>query len=409
MQKIIFLVDMNAFFITCEMRRNPELRGKPAAVAGDPLRRSGIILAANYEARAYGIRTTMTINQALRLYPDLLLVPPDHEYYEEVSEKVMEFLSRFTPTVEQNSIDEAWLDMSGTENLFGPPLVAAKTIMDELKNELDLWCSIGISENKFLAKMASEMKKPLGITWLEKKDIPERLWPLPVNYMYGVGAKTTASLNTMNILTIGDLAKTDRNKLIKHFGKSGISMHDHAQGIDHDALLPRSQDDIKSIGKSTTLEKDINDIEAAKLILLKLSDEVSLRARARHKKGHTVQITLKYTDFSVITRQCQIHETNLSRMIYETGLHLLSEVWNSHRPVRLIGIAITDFHSSEAKQLSLFDLEDQKEQESGDPEKEERVQQAVDTIRQKFGKDILSRASLIRSTDTHDDAPSLKK
>src|SRR5690606_38927231 len=164
MQRVVFLVDMNAFFISCEMTRNNSLVGKPAAVAGDPKKRSGIILAANYEARKYGVKTTMVLHEAKKLCPGLILIPPDHRFYERKSREVMDLLSRYTPIIEQNSIDEAWLDMTGCEKLFGEPAESARSIMDAIINELGLWCSIGISENKFLSKMASEMKKPLGIT-----------------------------------------------------------------------------------------------------------------------------------------------------------------------------------------------------------------------------------------------------
>ena len=175
MKKVIFLVDMNAFFISCEMTRNPSLVGIPAAVAGDPKRRTGIILAANYEARAQGVKTAMVNHEALKRCPELTLVSPDHHFYGRKSEAVMHLLSNYTPDIEQNSIDEAWLDMTGSEGLFGKPLNAAQRIMDEIKDRLGLWCSIGIAENKFLAKMAAEMKKPLGITELWEKDIPEKL------------------------------------------------------------------------------------------------------------------------------------------------------------------------------------------------------------------------------------------
>ena len=401
-QRTIFLVDMNAFFITCEMKRNPDLKGKPAAVAGDPSRRSGIILAANYEARALGIKTTMTLQQAMKLCPDLVLVPPDHAYYDQNSRLVMEYLSKYSPVIEQNSIDEAWIDMTGTENLFGDAQTAAKKIMQGLMEELDLWCSIGISSNKFLAKMASEMKKPLGITELQIKDVPAKLWPLPVGFMYGVGQKTSETLNKLNIFTIEDLAKSDREKLVRVFGKTALTLHDHAQGIDHDPVIERSPDDIKSIGKSVTLSKDIIKLEEAKSVLLKLSDEVSIRARLKGKKGHTVQITLKYSDFRVITRQCQIHQSNLPNQIYQAGSALLNECWNPTKPIRLIGIALTDFDdSSTGKQLSLFDIgsSDVQKIESVTDVKDERLQQAVDDIRNKFGKDIVSRASFMKQVN----------
>jgi len=215
------------------MTRNPSLVGKPAAVAGDPRKRTGIILAANYEARAFGVKTAMVLHEAIKLCPKLTMVPPDHHFYGQKSEKVMDLLSNYTPTIEQNSIDEAWLDMTGSEGLFGKPFDAAKRIMDEIKNRLGLWCSIGIAENKFLSKMAAEMKKPLGITELWEKDIPIKLWPLPVKEMYGVGSKTAEKLDRMGIKTIGDLAKSKESLIVKTFGKGGNEIYQHANGIDN--------------------------------------------------------------------------------------------------------------------------------------------------------------------------------
>lgn len=399
MKRIIFLVDMNAFFITCEMKRNPTLKGKPSAVAGDPSRRSGIILAANYEARALGIKTTMTLQQAQRLCPELILVPPDHAYYDDVSHQVMEYLSNYSPVIEQSSIDEAWMDMTGTEKIFGNAHTAAKRIMEGLKEDLDLWCSIGISSNKFLSKMASEMKKPLGITELQISDVPLKLWPLPVGYMYGVGQKTSEALSRLNIYTIEDLARADRNKLVKILGKTALTLIDHAHGVDHDPVTIRSSSDIKSIGKSVTLSRDISNLEDAKAILLKLSDEISMGARIKEKKGHTVQITLKYNDFKVMTRQCQILRTNLPKPIFNAGSALLDECWDPLKPIRLIGIALTDFDDqNNGKQLSLFDeISPYEIHTEADTEiKDERLQLAVDHIRNKFGKDMVSRASFIK-------------
>ena len=175
MKRLIFLVDMNAFFISCEMARNPGLKGKPAAVAGDPKKRSGIILAANYEARKYKVKTAMVLHEAKKLCPELIIVAPDRELYEKNSRAVMDILSSYTPVIQQNSIDEAWMDLTGCEKLFGSPLFIARNIMDTISKELDLWCSIGISENKFLAKMGSELKKPQGITELYTKDVKEKL------------------------------------------------------------------------------------------------------------------------------------------------------------------------------------------------------------------------------------------
>ena len=393
MQRVIFLVDMNAFFISCEMTRNDSLVGIPAAVAGDPKKRSGIILAANYEARSYGVKTTMVLHQALKLCPKLILVPPDHHFYQQKSEEVMALLSHYTPVLEQNSIDEAWLDMTGTEGLFGNPLKAAKRIMDEIRDRLGLPCSIGIAENKFLSKMAAEMKKPLGITELWKRDIPAKLWPLPVKEMYGVGAKTAEKLNRMGIKTIGDLAKSDVNLIIKTFGKGGSEIHLHANGMDDSPVLAREDDDMKSIGRSTTLPEDISDVEKAKLVLMELADDIGMTARRHDKKGRTVHITLKYSDFRVVTKQATIPATCTTREIYQAGCSLLEQNWNKSHPVRLIGISLSGFHEDGClSQPSLFD---QMESNSA-KDKSKQIDEVMDKIRNRHGTETITFATLVK-------------
>ncbi len=391
MQKIIFLVDMNAFYISCEMTRNPLLIGKPAAVAGDPKKRKGIILAANYEARAFGVKTAMTLYEALKHCADMVVVPPDHPFYSEKSKAVMQLLSNYTPVVEQNSIDEAWLDMTGTEKLFGNAKDTAKSIMCEIKDSLGLWCSIGISENKFLSKMAADMKKPLGITTLFREDIATKLWPLPVKAMYGVGSKTAEKLNHLGVQTIEQLAKYDRKHLIKALGKCGDEIYLHANGIDPAPVIPRAEDDIKSIGRSVTLSEDLSDLDNAKLILMRLSDEVSSIARKHNKKGRTVQITLKYTDFTTITRQTTIPKTYLAKTIYATGAMLLTNNWCSYRPIRLIGITLTGFDDSDIAQLSLFEIA-----QAYVPDEEEKIEKTIDSIREKYGTDKVGWAALMK-------------
>ena len=393
MQKVIFLVDMNAFFISCEMTRNDSLVGIPAAVAGDPKKRTGIILAANYEARSYGVKTTMLLHEALRLCPKLILVPPDHRFYGQKSEEVMALLSDYTPVLEQNSIDEAWLDMTGCEGLFGKPVDAAKRIMSEIKDRLGLWCSIGIAENKFLAKMAAEMKKPLGITELWKQDIPIKFWPLPAKEMYGIGRKTAEKLNQIGIQTIGELAKLDVNLLVKTFGKSGNEIHLYANGIDDSPVLARMVDDMQSIGRSTTLPEDISHIEKAKLVLMELADDIGTTARRHNKKGRTVHITLKYSDFQVVTRQTTIPPTCTTKEIYQAGCSLLEQNWNRFRSVRLIGISLSGFHEDcSAAQLSLFD----QMQGNVKDDKNERIDKAMDKIRNKHGSEIITFAALVK-------------
>lgn len=393
MQRVIFLVDMNAFFISCEAARNPQLKEKPAAVAGDPKNRSGIILTANYNARKFGVKTTMVIYEAKKLCPDIILVPPDHDFYEKKSQEVMDILSSYTPTLEQNSIDEAWLDLTGCEGLFGKPLDIAKKIMENIQNELDLWCSIGISENKFLAKMASDLKKPQGISELWKEDIKAKLWPLPVKEMYGIGKQTAEKLAKIGIFNIGDIANYNKNLLIKHFGKYGSELYNLSNGIDTSSVCGQNNAICKSISRSTTLSADTTDFEHAQAVLLSLSEEVGFSARKQDFKGKTVSIVLKYSDFSSITRQKSISPTYLTKAIYATGTSLLSENWNAHRPVRLIGIGLSNVDDKCSEQLSLFDLIEDKSKDK----KEESIERTMDKLREKFGPDKIKRAKALDS------------
>ena len=305
----------------------------------------------------------------------------------------MDLLSNYTPILEQNSIDEAWLDMTGSEGLFGKPVDAAKRIMAEIKGRLGLWCSIGIAENKFLAKMASEMKKPLGITELWENDIPIKFWPLPVKAMYGIGGNTAEKLNRMGIQTIGELAKFDINLIIKAFGKYGNEMYLHANGIDNSPVLARMADDMQSIGRSTTLPKDISDIEKAKLVLMELADDIGMTARRHNKKGHTVHITLKYSDFHVVTRQTTIPATCTTKEIYQAGCSLLEQNWNRLHPVRLIGMSLSGFHEGcSFGQLSLFDQMEGAVMN----DKHDRIDKAMDEIRNKHGSGIITFATLVK-------------
>lgn len=392
--RIIFLVDMNAFFISCEMARNPGLKGHPAAVAGDPKNRTGIILAANYDARKYGVITTMQVHEALGLCPGLILVPPTRGLYNKKSGEVMEILSRFTPVIQKNSIDEAWLDLTGCEGLFGPPLHIAEKIMDDIRNELDLWCSIGISENKFLAKMASEMKKPLGITELWEKDIETKLWPMRVGEMYGIGKQTEKRLNKIGIITIRDLARCSEKTLHNKFGKYGNEMKRLANGIDPSPVVPQKNTETKSISRSITLSKDTSDIEHAMSVILSLTEEVGEEARKSNFKGKTVSIVIRYGNFKTITRQKTIAPTFLTREIYEASCELLKDNWDSRKPVRLLGLGITNTYTENdtPEQLSIFDVN---EELQDNVVKEEKLEKTIDIIRSRFGSDKLVRAKLV--------------
>lgn len=373
------------------MTRIPELKGKPAAVAGDPKNRGGIVLSPNYEARKYGVKTTMLNSEARKLCPDIVFVPPEHNFYSHMSGLVMEILSRYAPIVQQNSIDEAWLDLTGCEKLFGKPVRIAERIMGDIDKELDLWCSIGISENKFLAKMASEIKKPRGITELWESDVKTILWPLKVREMYGVGKQSEKKLNNMGIYTIGDIAAKDKRVLIREFGKYGEEIHMLANGHDPSEVDPRSYAESKSISRSTTLPEDITNIEYLKDILLELSEEVGFDARKQDYKGKTVSIVIKFSDFQTITRQKSLLPTYLTKEIYETGVKLLEDNWNRTRPIRLIGIGIGGAAEDKIQQLSLFDIA----QEKTEVKREEKLEKTLDAIKAKYGLGAVKRARLI--------------
>jgi DNA polymerase-4 len=249
-----------------------------------------------------------------------------------------------------------------------------------------------------VAKMAAGMKKPLGITELWEHDIPAKLWPLPVKEMYGIGAKTAEKLNRMGMKTIGDLAKFDRNLIVKTFGKGGTEISLHANGIDNSPVLPRMVDDIKSIGRSTTLPEDISDIEKAKMVLMELADDIGMAARRYDRKGRTVQITLKYSDFHVATRQATIPATCSTKEIYQAGCSLLEQNWNRSRPVRLIGISLSGFNEdSSSDQLSLFD------QKEGNvkSDKNKQIDKAMDKIRDKHGSEIITFATLVKKENSN--------
>lgn len=396
MERVIFLVDMNAFFISCEQTRHPEIAGKPAAVAGDPENRTGIILTANYEARRYGIKTTMILRDAFKLCPELIIIPPDHNFYEQKSREVMAILSSYTPVIEQNSIDEAWLDMTGCGGLFGEPLEIAQNIMKRINKEINLWCSIGISENKFLAKMASEMKKPHGITELWVKNIKDKMWPLPVNYMYGVGKQTALKLQSIGIFTIMDLAMYNREYLVKKLGKMGAEISLYANGIDNSRVTPNSDSEMKSIGRSVTLPHDTLDIEYVKTVLLELSDDIGMTARKYGKRGRTVQISIKFADFKSITRQMTVPATYLVKEIYLAAVKLIEKNWDKS-PIRLLGISLSGFDNVnvESEQLSLFQMNISDENKIDN--KADSLEGAIYNIRKKYGSSIIKPGALMNS------------
>lgn len=388
-ERQILHIDMNAFFASCEQANNPELRKTPLIVGGDPDRRSGIVLAASYDAKRYGVKTTMTLHQAAKLCPDATFVKPSKGLYEKMSKQVMTIFYQYSPIVEQLSIDEAFLDMTGTERLFGDVIKVANTIQQKILKELELPCSVGISSNKLLAKMASDYKKPMGITTLYPHEIQEKLWPLHVGELYGVGKKSVIKLNSMGIKTIGDLANTPIDILNSHFGNSMSQMMiRHAKGED-DTLVTSEHDEVKSVGNELTYSRDLTDFYEICKELLFLSDKVGFRLRQKKLKGKTISIKVKFFDFKVVTRSKTIDEaTDSTDLIYKISKELIIA---NHltKPIRLLGITVSNFEEEEVKQLFLF--EDKKDNC--------KLDKMVDEIRKKHGYNAVKRAAILDEKD----------
>lgn len=378
---------MNAFFAACHQAQEPALKGKPVLVSGDPSSRHGIVLTASYEARRFGVKTAMPTAQALRLCPQALIVAPNFRLYSFYSKQIMAILNSFTPLVEQYSIDEAWLDVSGCENLFGPADNIAREIKQEIKHQLDLSCSIGIAPSKILAKMASDLEKPDGLVIITADNIASRIWPLAVDKLFGVGPQTTAALNSLGVFTIGDLAGFPVAVLKQRFGAYGPYLAQLAQGQDH-SLVDPNPDTAKSIGNSITLPQDAETAAEIETILLALAEEVGTRLRRRNLKGSTITVSVKTPDFRLITRSRTYPEaTNLTETIYRRA----GEIYRQHlqgRRVRLVGVTVSNITAAGAgTQLSLFS--------ASEDDKRARLAQTVDQVRARFGDRSLVRARLL--------------
>ncbi|MGZ0085694.1 DNA polymerase IV [Caldibacillus thermoamylovorans] len=359
--RIIFHVDCNSFFASCEIARDPSLREKPVVVAGDPKERKGIVLAANYVAKQqFGIYTTMPLWEAKKRCPALVVRPPDFTFYREVSRRMFQWLERFSPVLERASIDEGYLDMTGRTPTVHPPALA-RHIQQELLERLSIPVSIGIAPNKFLAKMASEIKKPLGISVLRKRDVPTTLWPLPVEQMHGVGDKTAEKLYTLGLYTIGDVAKADRALLEQVLGVYGPRLQERANGIDPRPVDPAAGEKRKSIGHSTTLPYDIEEEQKLLAVLRQLAESVGARMNEKRVVSRTVQLTIRYHDFHTITRsQTEAELLQTAEDLFSVAARLLKKHWDG-RPVRLLGVAALHVfdRAGAVKQLDLFHYEEE--------------------------------------------------
>lgn len=384
--KIIFHIDMNCFFASCERAENKDLVGKPIAVAHqDPLYR-GMVLSPSYEARKFGIKTTMLVRDALKLCHDLIIVEPKMYLYQEYSRKFMSYLETITPIIEQASIDEAYLDVtenSKTEH----PLALAKRIQTYILNELNLPCSIGIGPNKFLAKMASDMKKPLGITVLRKREIDKYLWPLPIEQMYGIGKKTAPKLREIGINTIGDLAHFDFGKLKNTVGEAYASaLIARANGEGSTEIIVGETENL-SVSNAHTFDHPVFDVSLIKETMKVLANTVSHRLEKHGKQAQTVGLIIKYPNMRQIIRSKALDRpTNDSGKIFDVAEEILDELFQPGDQIRLVGISATRLvkAAEEVKQFSIFD-------NLSEIEKEESIRKLLKNLKQNFGENSINR------------------
>ena len=381
----IIHLDMDAFYPAVEVLDNPELKGKPVIVGGS--RHRGVVSSASYEARKFGVHSAQPMATAMRLCPHGIYLPVRMSRYQEVSEQIFEIFRRFTPLVEGLSIDEAFLDVTGSVRLFGRAEDLARKIKETVFKETGLTVSAGVAPSKFVAKIASDMQKPDGLTVVPPERVREFLDPLPIRKMWGVGEVTQEALAQLNIHIFRDLSQMPLEVLEKHFGKHGIKMQLLAMGMDEREVVP--EHDAKSIGHEDTFEKDIIDLGLVKKQLLSLAHRVAHRMRQEQVKGETVTLKVKYSDFTLITRSGTLPEpTNDASKIYSTACSLLGKTAVGGRPVRLLGISISKLSTNPESQLSLFG-------DDRSPLKKSKLNTALDSIQEKFGDKSIQPGTII--------------
>ena len=387
MARTILHVDMDAFYASVEERSHPELRGKPLIVGSDPKggKGRGIVATCSYEARKFGVHSAQPISQAWRMCPQGIYVQPDMPKYARASECVMRILLDFSDLVEQVSIDEAFLDVTGSRRLFGDGASIARKIKDRIRSEQRLTASVGVAANKFVAKVASDLRKPDGLVVVEPGREAEFLAPLPVSRLWGVGGKTAALLEDIGLQRIGQIAALDRRYLVDRFGKGGEHLWELSRGMDDRPVAP--EEGYKSIGHETTFEKDTEDERLLHDTLLWLAEKVAQRLRANHARARTIAIKFREADFSTYTRRKTLS------VAADTSEEIFPQAWNMVRrlirrgvAVRLIGIYGSNLESERAGQLALFDQPEQKDR---------RLAAAVDDITRRYGDSAITRATLV--------------
>ena len=380
-------VDMDAFFASVEIREQPALKGRPVVVGGSA-RGRGVVAAASYEARRFGVKSAMPMSKALRLCPELVRLPVNMSLYAEVSAYINDIFARFTPEIEPLSLDEAFLDVSSSLRLFGSEVEIGQQIKQAILDEQQLVASVGIAPNKYLAKLASDIQKPDGFVVIKENEVQSFLDPLPISRLWGVGKATHATFERYGIKTIRQVREQSPEFLTDKFGKFGFQLWELAQGIDHRKVVNERK--AKSISNETTFADDISDKAVIHAWLMQLSEQVAYRLRRKEVKGRTIQIKIRYNDFSTYTRAETLDKlTHSTRLISENAKALLDScLAKNSKPVRLVGVGVTSLAGKGEKlpeQNDLFSAVNE--------EKENHIDQLTDDINKRFGKRSIHRGS----------------
>lgn len=406
--RLIFHIDVNSAFLSWEsvyrLSQDPEaldLRTIPSAVGGDAKSRHGIVLAKSTSAKRFGVTTGEPLVQALRKCPELVVVPSRFDLYIDCSRKLIRLLEEYTPDIEKFSIDEAFLDMTGTIHLFGEPVAVANMLRERIHRELGFTVNIGIAPNKLLAKMASDFEKPDRTHTLFAHEVAAKMWPLPVRELFFVGGSAAGKMERIGIHTIGELAACDLRILKFHLGdKYAAQIHAYANGVDNDPVEARDPIN-KGYGNSTTLSHDVSDYETACQVLLSLSETVGARLRANKVRCNCISVELKDWQFRTQSHQLTLDTaTDSTAVLYQNACRLLKEFWDM-TPVRLIGLRTSHISEDSFEQLSLF--------ETDKTRKLKELEKAVDSIRGKYGIDSIKRARFLEEDTVVDHAVGKQK
>ena len=395
MRRIVFHIDVNSAFLSWESayrvkRGMDDLRLVPSAIGGDRDKRTGVILAKSIPAKKYGVKTGEPVGMALKKCPTLILARPNFALYESCSKAFMDICKQYTPIVEKFSIDECFLDMTGMEKIYPDILVTANEIKNRIKNELGFTVNIGVGSNKLLAKMASDFEKPDKVHTLFDYEFQDKVWHLPVGSLFSVGESTAQKFERSCIKTVGELARIDVSVLKSLLGvKMGEHLHNFANGIDDSPVL-ENREKAKGYSNSVTLEYDVKSIAEANKILLALADSTAARMRADSVKTRCISVTIRDVDFNDKSHQRKLNSaTDITTEIFDICKILIKELWDTKKPLRLLGVSLTDVTDENDVQLSMFD--------SDKKDKERAIDRTVDSIRNRFGKDTIVRGGIYKN------------